>query len=279
MRHGTLKSGVIGWPIDHSLSPRLYGFWMREHGINGVYHAIAVETNALPALLKTLADEGYVGLNVTVPHKEAVMAHLDEITDQARWIGAVNTIVIDEKAHLRGSNTDGFGFIENLKGGHPGFSAASGPAVVLGAGGAARAIVAALIDGGAPSITLANRTRARADQIADDLGGPVRVVDWAARNAALKDVALLVNTTTLGMAGKAALDISLDALPTEALVNDIVYVPLETPLLGAAKARGNAVVDGLGMLLHQGRPGFATFFGVDPKVTDDLRRYVLSGTG
>jgi len=279
MKHGKLKSGVIGWPIDHSLSPRLHGFWLREHKINGSYKAIAVEPKALPATLKTLAENGYAGLNVTVPHKEAVIAHLDEITDQARRIGAVNTIAVDDKGRLMGSNTDGFGFIENLKKGHPGFSAASGPAVVLGAGGAARAIVAALIDEGAPSITLLNRTRKRAERLAEELGGPVRVVDWDARNAAIKDAALLTNTTTLGMTGKSALDISLDALPIEALVNDVVYVPLETPLLVAARARGNATVDGLGMLLHQGRPGFAAWFGVDPQVTDDLRRHVLSGTG
>jgi shikimate dehydrogenase len=279
MKHGTIKSGVIGWPIDHSLSPRLHGFWLRQHAINGSYQAIAVEAKSLKKMLRTLAGDGFAGLNVTVPHKETVLAHLDEVTDQARRIGAVNTIIVDDKGRLMGSNTDGFGFIENLKSGHSGFSAASGPAVVLGAGGAARAIVAALTDEGAPSIILVNRTRKRAEQIADDLGGPVRVVDWNERSSVLKEAALLVNTTTLGMTGKAALDISLDALPGEALVNDIVYAPLETPLLAAAKRRGNAAVDGLGMLLHQGRPGFAAWFGVDPQVTDELRRHVLSGSG
>lgn len=279
MRNGKIKSGVIGWPIDHSLSPRLHGYWLQAHNINGSYQAIAVSPQGLPAMLGSLAEDDFAGLNVTVPHKQAVLEHLDEISDQARRIGAVNTIVVDENNRLIGSNTDGFGFMENLKNGHPGFKAASGPAVVLGAGGAARAIVAALIDEGVPTITLINRTRRRAEKIADDLAGSIRVVDWSARNAALADAALLVNTTTLGMTGKPPLEISLAGLPGEALVNDIVYAPLETALLQAAKARGNATVDGLGMLLHQGRPGFAAWFGVEPVVTDALRRYVLAGMG
>jgi shikimate dehydrogenase len=279
MKQGTIKSGVIGWPIDHSLSPRLHNFWLKKHNINGSYRAISVEPDALSAMMKTLFNDGYIGLNVTVPHKEVVMAELDETTNQARRIGAVNTIIVGDKGRLIGSNTDGFGFIENLKKGHSGFNAINGAAVVLGAGGAARAIVAALIDEGAPSITLINRTRERAEQMADDLGGAVRVINWEARNEALKDAALLVNTTVLGMNGKETLDISLDALPSDALVNDIVYVPLETPLLAAARARGNPVIDGLGMLLHQGRPGFSAWFGADPQVTDDLRDHVLKGLG
>jgi len=279
MRNGKIKSGVIGWPIDHSLSPRLHGYWLQAHKINGSYQAIAVSPQALPAMLGSLAEDGFAGLNVTVPHKQAVLEYLDEISDQARRIGAVNTIVVDENNRLIGSNTDGFGFMENLKDGHPGFEAASGPAVVLGAGGAARAIVAALIDAGVPAITLINRTRKRAEKIADDLAGPVRVVDWSAREQALEDAALLVNTTTLGMTGKPPLEISLAGLSSEALVNDIVYAPLETALLQAAKTRGNATVDGLGMLLHQGRPGFAAWFGVEPAVTDALRRHVLAGMG
>jgi len=279
MRNGKIKSGVIGWPIDHSLSPRLHGYWLQTHKINGSYQAMAVSPQALPTMLSSLAEDGFAGLNVTVPHKQAVLEYLDEISDQARRIGAVNTIVVGENNRLIGFNTDGFGFMENLKKGHPGFKAASGPAVVLGAGGAARAIVAALIDEAVPAITLINRTRQRAEKIAEDLAGPVRVVDWSARNAALADAALLVNTTTLGMTGKPPLEISLDGLPTRALVNDIVYAPLETALLRAAKARGNATVDGLGMLLHQGRPGFAAWFGVEPMVTEALRRHVLAGMG
>jgi len=277
LKHGTIKSGVIGWPIDHSLSPRLHDFWLKQYNIDGSYQAIAVQPELLPDMLANLVSEGFAGLNVTVPHKQAVLPHLDEISGQASRIGAVNTIVVDGSGRLIGSNTDGFGFIENLKSSDPGFSLSEAPAVVLGAGGAARAIVAALIDAGAPAITLINRTRERAQKIADDLTGPVRIVDWGQREAALDGAALLVNTTTLGMTGKPPLELSLEALPARALVNDIVYAPLETPLLKAARSRGNVTVDGLGMLLHQGRPGFAAWFGVEPAVSDDLRRHVLAG--
>jgi len=212
-----------------------------------------------------------------VPHKQAVLAGLDTVTEQARRIGAVNTITVDKNASLHGTNTDGFGFLENLKAGHPGFDAAGGPAVLLGAGGAARAVVWALIDAGAPEVRLLNRTREKADTVAADLGPVVRVLEWADRDASLEDAALLVNTTSLGMVGQAPLELSLDALPTAALVNDIVYAPLETDLLRAARARGNATVDGLGMLLHQARPAFEAFFGVAPEVTDALRRHMLAG--
>jgi len=279
MKDGKIKAGVIGWPIDHSLSPRVHGFWLRAHGVNGSYQAIAVEAHALPGLLENLAADGFSGLNVTVPHKEAVLDHLDAVSEAASKIGAVNTIVVDEKARLIGSNSDGFGFLENLKQGCLGFTAQAGAAIVLGGGGAARAIVAALIDEGAPDIVLINRTRKRAEILANDLGGPVRVVDWADREQALENAALLVNTTTLGMRGKPALDLSLRTLPMGAIVNDIVYAPLDTPLLKAARARGNATVDGLGMLLHQARPGFAAWFGVDPQVSEELRAHVLAGIG
>lgn len=274
-----IKAGVIGWPIDHSLSPRLHGFWLDQFAISGTYQAIAVEPGALSDKIRNLAASGYAGLNVTVPHKERVMDYLDDISRPAKRIGAVNTIVVDEQGRLKGSNTDGYGFLENVRQGYPGFDASSGPAVILGAGGAARAIVVALLDAGTPSIILTNRTRVRAEELAADIGGPIEVVDWDSRNTALRDASLLVNTTTLGMTGKPALDLSLDALPKEALVNDIVYAPLETALLREAKARGNAVVDGIGMLLHQARPGFAAWFGVEPEVTAGLRQHVLAGMG
>ncbi len=279
MNDQTIKAGVIGWPIDHSLSPRLHGYWLKNYGINGSYDAIAVSQDGLQEFMENLRAGGFAGINLTVPHKETAMSHLDGITDQAARIGAVNTIVVNDEGCLRGSNTDGFGFMENLKQGFAGFKSSNGPAVVLGAGGAARAIVAALIDNGAPSITLINRTRRRAEELAADFGSRVRVIDWQVRNTALDGAALLVNTTTLGMKGKPPLDITLDALPIDALVNDIVYAPLETELLKAARARGNATVDGLGMLLHQARPGFAAWFGVEPEVTDDLRRHVLARIG
>jgi len=275
-----VRAGVIGWPVGHSLSPRLHAYWLDQYGIDGRYEAIAVEPKNLAAFLAGLKKSGLVGVNVTVPHKQAVLAGLDTVTEQARRIGAVNTIVINENGKLRGSNTDGFGFLENLAAAYPDFDAAAGPAVVLGAGGAARAVVAALLDAGAPEVRLLNRTPEKAAAIAVDLGdaaSTVRILDWGDRDAALNAAALLVNTTSLGMVGQAALELSLDALPASALVNDIVYAPLETELLKAAAARGNPTVDGLGMLLHQARPAFEAFFGVAPEVTDDLRRHMLAG--
>ncbi len=271
-----IKSGVIGWPVGHSLSPRLHGYWLDQYAIDGTYEALPVQPENLRAAIQGFRDDGYGGLNVTVPHKETVMDCLDDISQGARRMGAVNTIVFEDGA-AKGSNTDGFGFMENLKAGHPGFDAAAGPAVVLGAGGAARAVVCALIDAGASHIILANRTRERAEKLAADLSGPITVIDWDRRTDALEDAALVVNTTTLGMTGKAALDLSLDKLPESALVTDIVYAPLQTGLLVAARARGNPVVDGIGMLLHQARPGFMAWFGVDPQVSDGLRAHVLAG--
>ena len=271
-----IKAGVIGWPITHSLSPRLQGYWLDQYTIEGTYQALPVRPENLGAALQEFQDAGYGGLNVTVPHKETVMEFLHEISAPALRIGAVNTIVMQDGI-LKGSNTDGFGFIENLKSGLGGFDAARGPAVVLGAGGAARAIVAALLDDGAPDVRVCNRSWPRAEKLAHDLGGPITVVDWADRAAALEGAALLVNTTTLGMQGNPPLEITLDALPVDAPVNDIVYAPLQTGLLAAAARRGNPVVDGIGMLLHQARPGFAAWFGVKPQVSAGLRAHVLAG--
>lgn len=267
-------AGVIGWPVAHSRSPRLHGFWLEHHGIDGAYLPLAVQPEALDRAVPALVDLGFRGANVTVPHKEAVLALCDRVDALAGRIGAVNTLVFEE-GRIDGSNSDAYGFMENLRSAGGSWPAAA-PAVVLGAGGAARAVVAALLDAGVPDLRLVNRTRERAETLAADLGGPVRVVDWSERAAALADAGLLVNTTTLGMEGKPALELDLARLPETALVNDIVYVPLDTPLLKAARARGNPVVDGLGMLLHQARPGFRAWFGVDPEVTDELRRFVLS---
>jgi shikimate dehydrogenase len=273
-------AGVIGWPVGHSRSPQLHGHWLARYNIDGAYVPMAVAPERLEAALRGLAALGFRGCNVTVPHKEAAMALVDELDPLARRIAAVNTIVLREDGGLFGTNTDGFGFLANLQAGSTGWSAARGPAVVIGAGGAARAVIVALIDAGAPEIRLANRTRARAEKLvaelgAAELGGPVTVVDWDDRAAALDGAALLVNATTEGMVGRRALDLTLDALPADALVNDIVYVPLETPLLAAARARGNPVVDGVGMLLHQARPGFEAWFGVAPVVDAALRAAVL----
>ena len=222
-----------------------------------------------------LAAFGFRGVNVTLPHKEAALAACDEVDDQARRLGAVNTIVMKD-GRLEGSNSDAFGFLENLVQGAPDWRAREAPAVVIGAGGAARAVVAALLDAAVPEIQLVNRTRSRAEKVAQELGGPLRVFDWGDRARALARAGLLVNASSLGMVGQPPLDIDLSELPRQAVVNDIVYAPLETPLLVQAAGRGLCTVDGLGMLLHQGRPGFAAWFGVEPEVTDDLRRFVMS---
>lgn len=275
------RAGVMGWPVDHSLSPRVHGFWLKHYGIKGEYVRIPVPPEDFAVKLRALRTDGFVGCNVTVPHKEAALDTVDEVHPLAARIGAVNTVVVREDGTLYGFNTDGFGFLENLRQGHRGFDAANGPAVVLGAGGAARAVVATLLDAGAPEVRLLNRTLERAEELAVDLAGTgmgtLTVAPWESRADALDGAALLVNTTTLGMTGKPALDIDLSDLPTDAVVNDIVYAPLETDLLARARARGNPAVDGLGMLLHQARPGFEAWFGPLPEVTQDLRDFVLGG--
>jgi shikimate dehydrogenase len=264
----------MGWPVAHSRSPALHGFWLEDYGLDGAYVPLPVRPENLPAALRALPLLGFRGCNLTLPHKEAALAVLDEIEPAARRIGAVNTVVVLPDGRLEGRNTDAFGFIENLRAARPEFAAAGGPAVVIGAGGGARAVIAALVDDGVPEIRLANRSADRAAELAGAFAGPIRLVPWRERADALAGAALLVNTTSLGMAGQPPLDLPLDALPLSAVVNDIVYVPLETPLLAAARARGNPTVDGLGMLLHQGRPGFAAWFGVRPAVTPALREAV-----
>jgi shikimate dehydrogenase len=268
-------AGVIGWPVGHSLSPRLHGYWISAYRIDGAYVPFAVSPDHLPEAIRSVAALGLVGINVTVPHKTAVLELVDVCDDSARRIGAINTIVVGPDGALRGSNTDGFGFLESLRQEAPGWDATGGPAVVIGAGGAARAICVALQDAGAPDVRVVNRTEARAAQLVEEFGAPLRKTSWNDRAAALDGAALLVNTTTLGMHGQPALDLALDALPDSAVVTDIVYVPLETPLLRAARTRGNRIVDGLGMLLHQARPGFAAWFGREPEVTAELRAHLL----
>ena len=273
-----LVAGVMGWPIEHSRSPRLHGFWLERHGINGAYLPFPVAPDTLAEALRALPVLGLRGVNLTIPHKETALALCDDVADQAARIGAVNTIVVGADGRLAGSNTDAFGFIENIRQ-YSAWQAAAGPAVMIGAGGAARAVAVALIDAGVPALRIVNRTIARAEALAAALATPataVSVHDWSDRAALLDGAALLVNTTSLGMHGQPPLDLELDALPADAVVNDIVYVPLETPLLRAAAARGNSVVDGLGMLLHQARPGFEQWFGVRPEVDDELRRFVLA---
>jgi shikimate dehydrogenase len=271
-----MVAGVAGWPVKHSRSPRIHNYWLRKYGIDGVYVPFAVNPETAVEAFKSLPALGLRGMNVTVPNKEAAYRAMDEVDPMAERMQAVNTIVVGEDGRLSGSNTDAFGFLESLKESRPDWSSAAGPAVILGAGGAARAIVAGLIDAGVPEIRLANRTVERAEAIRDAFGGPVGCVAWDERAGALDGASLLVNTTVLGMDGQAPLEIDLSALPAAAVVYDIVYVPLETPLLAAARARGNPAVDGLGMLLHQARPGFREWFGTDPEVDEALRNHVLA---
>ncbi|HEY7991349.1 MAG TPA: shikimate dehydrogenase [Stellaceae bacterium] len=269
-------AAVMGWPVAHSRSPVMHRYWLERHGLDGDYVKLAVPPDRLGPALRGLANLGFAGCNLTIPHKETALAFLDEVDPQARAIGAVNTITVLPDGKLHGANSDAFGFIANLKAGAPGWTAASGPAVVLGSGGASRAVLAALLQAGVPEIRIVNRTQDRAAALAKQLGADLKVLPWEQRNTALAGANLLVNTTSLGMTGAPALDLSLDALPAAAVVNDIVYVPLETPLLAAARRRGNRVVDGLGMLIHQGRPGFAAWFGIEPEVTPELRARMVA---
>jgi shikimate dehydrogenase len=267
-----VKAGVMGFPVAHSRSPALHGWWLEHYRIDGAYLPMAVRPEHLGQALRALPVLGFAGCNLTIPHKEAALALVDRLDPLARRIGAVNTIVVGGDSSLEGRNTDAFGFIATLRAG-ANWSATRKSAVVIGAGGAARAVIVALLDDGIAEVRVVNRTDSRAGELAAEFG--VRAVPWSEREAALEGTSLLVNTTSQGMHGEAPLDLSLARLPREALVNDIVYVPLETPLLAAARARGNPVVDGLGMLLHQARPGFAAWFGVEPAVTPELRAAVL----
>ena len=267
----------MGWPVSHSLSPRLHGYWLKAYGVNGTYEAMAVEPDAFTRALKDLFTKNFAGVNITVPHKEAALAAVNIRETEAVRCGAVNTIIVQPDGTLLGRNTDVYGFMKNLQSNHPDLPFKQGSAVVLGAGGAARAVCASLIDGGIAELRLVNRTLSRAEAMAGHIGGPIKIYSWKERELALDDALLLVNATSLGMSGGKALDMNLTRLPPKAVVNDIVYTPLETPLLRAAAKRGNPVVDGLGMLLHQARPGFAAWFGVEPEVTPGLRSWMLTG--
>ncbi|MPZ11594.1 MAG: shikimate dehydrogenase [Kiloniellaceae bacterium] len=267
-------AGLIGWPVSHSRSPRLHGYWLAEHGIDGAYVPLPVAPEKMEPAVRGLAAAGLVGVNVTIPHKQSVLALCDEVDGIARRIGAVNLLVFADD-RIVGTNTDSFGFMENLKGAAPVWAAKRTPATLLGAGGGARAVAVGLLDAGVPELRLVNRNRARAEQLAADIGGPITVLAWEERAAALAGAGLLVNSTSLGMSGQPPLELPLDDLPDGAVVADLVYSPLETALLAAARARGCVGVDGLGMLLHQGRPCFAAWFGPHPQVTEELRTFVL----
>lgn len=270
-----LLAGVCGFPIAQTRSPMLFAHWFREHGIAGHYVPLRVATDDFASVLRSLPRCGFRGVNVTVPHKQAALALADRASDAARAIGAANTLVFRPDGAVEADNTDAFGFIANLREGAPAWDPATGPALLLGAGGAARAAVHVLVEAGVPELRVANRTRERAEELARHFGSRVTVVDWAEREAALENVATIANSTSLGMIGKPPLEIRLDAAPAGALVTDMVYNPLVTPLLAAARMRGMPTVDGLGMLLHQARPGFRAWFGRDPAVTPSLRAACL----
>ena len=268
-------AGLAGWPVSHSRSPRLHGYWLDEHGIDGAYVPLPIEPENLAVALRGLMAAGFSGVNVTIPHKEAVLPLCDEVDDIARRIGAANFLLFRD-GRILASNTDAFGFMENLKAGAPGYDAARAPAVLLGAGGGARAVAVGLLDAGVPALRICNRSQARAESLAADIGGVIEVVPWEDRSETLSGAGLLVNSTSLGMDGQPPLNISLDTLDPGAVVCDLVYNPLETPLLAAAKAKGCTVVDGLGMLLHQARACFAAWYGPDPAVTPALRRAMMA---
>lgn len=267
-------AGVVGWPVGHSKSPVIHGHWLKRHGLAGWYVAMAVAPEDAKRALRALPALGFRGANVTLPHKETALAVADAASERARRIGAANTLVVRDGG-LEADNTDGFGFLENMRQQAPGWRADAGPALVLGAGGAARAVVHALAEAGAPEVRIVNRTRARAEALAEMVGGVARVHEWSRAEDAMEGCATLVNTTSLGMAGQPPLELRLDAAPHTAVATDIVYTPLVTPFLATARHSGLATVDGLGMLLHQARLGFERWFGVAPKVDEVLRRAVL----
>jgi shikimate dehydrogenase len=264
-------AGITGWPVSHSRSPRLHGYWIDRYNVDAAYVPLPIEPAHFPEAINGLMRAGFAGVNCTIPHKEAAFAVCDTVDESAHKAGAVNTLVFHE-GRISGSNTDGWGWMENLRA--HGVDPAAGPALLLGAGGSARAIAAVLLALGVP-VTVTNRTRDRADELARTLPG-LAVIDWNRRDDALADQALLVNTTSLGMQGQPPLEVSLDRAAAGMAVSDIVYVPLETPLLSAAAARGLRCVEGLGMLLYQAVPGFRLWFGVDPDVDDGLRRHVAA---
>lgn len=273
---GVPLAGVIGWPVDHSLSPQLHGYWLEKYKIKGAYVPLAVPSHELEQALRTLPGRGFRGANVTVPHKEEAIKVVDQVDASAQRIGAVNTIFVHSDNTLEGRNTDGYGFLQSLREERQNWQVSEGPIGIMGAGGAVRAICVALQDAGAPEIRIINRTFSRAVTIAEEFGEPVIPVLWKDRHEALDGLSLLVNGTSLGMRGKPPLELKLCALPQTALVTDIVYSPLETHLLRTARLRGNPTVDGLGMLLHQARPGFEFWFGRKPEVSAELRQFILA---
>jgi shikimate dehydrogenase len=275
----TVLAGIMGWPVAHSRSPVLHGFWLEEAGIDGAYLPLPVRPERFEQALRALPALGFRGCNLTIPHKHAALSVADRIEPLARRIGAANTIVVQPNGEIEARNTDAYGFFENLREAVPDWDPLAGPAVVLGAGGSARAVVAALGDAGVGEIRIVNRTRSRAERVRDDLATRstrISVHSWDEADFVQRGAGLLVNTTSLGMTSEPPLVLDLGSLPRPSPVVDIVYVPLETDLLAAARRGGHPVVDGLGMLLHQGRPGFEAWFGASVRVSAELRKAVLA---
>jgi shikimate dehydrogenase len=262
---------VMGWPIAHSRSPLLHNYWFQQHGLAGTYFPVAVKPEGLAAALRALPALGFAGCNLTIPLKQDAMKIVDEVDQVAKRIGAISCVIVRPDGKLAGTNNDWYGFVHNLRQARPEWRADAGPAVVLGAGGGSRAVCYGLMQEGAKEIRLVNRTFARAGAIAEEFGKPVQALHWEQRDDCLEGAALVVNATSQGMTGQPPLDIRLDRLGSDALVADIIYSPLETPFLAQARKRGNRTVDGLGMLLHQGRPAWKAWFGIDTEVTAELR--------
>ncbi len=268
-------AGVIGAPVSHSKSPQLHRHWLTTYGQRGHYVPIHVDAEDLESVIRMMPKMGFVGANVTIPYKEQILNIADQVTDRAILIGAANTLIFRRDGKIIADNTDGYGFLENIRQSVPDWDPTAGPAAVLGAGGACRAIIASLSDAGVPEIILTNRTRVRADRLKQDFGQRVRVVDWVQAGNILEDAAMVVNTTSLGMVGKPELRVPLDGLQKGTIVSDLVYTPLKTPLLVAAEEAGCRTVDGLGMLLHQAVPGFERWFGIRPAVDAATRAAAL----
>jgi shikimate dehydrogenase len=264
----------MGWPVMHSRSPMMHNYWFRKHRLAGTYVTLAIRPEHLAGALRGLHPLGFAGVNVTIPHKQEAMKIVDEVDALAKSIGAISCVVVRPDGSLAGTNNDCYGFIQAIRQEQPGWRADAGPIAVIGAGGGSRAVCYGLAQEGAREIRLVNRTLERAKGIAAQLGGPIVALPWDERHDALEGAAMVVNTTSQGMVGNAALDLKLDKLPRNALAADIIYIPLETPFLASARVRGNRTVNGLGMLLNQGRPAWKAWFGIEPEVTAELRALV-----
>lgn len=276
MNEQFIMAGVMGWPVAHSRSPLIHNHWIKKYQLSGAYGRFPVEPKNLEAAIRGLSALGLAGCNITIPHKVEAMQYMDWVDPHAQKIGAINTVVVQANGTRHGYNNDGFGYLQSLKEAHAQWRADTGPVVVLGAGGAARAILVALLQEGATEIRLLNRTLDKAQALAQEFGPSIQALPWSQRHEALAQAALLINTTNQGMHGTPALDLALDELPTTALVSDIIYTPLVTPLLEQARQRGNTTVNGLGMLIHQARPAFEAWFGIKPAATSEISDLLIA---